>query len=317
MYAFRWLKFLGRLEQQPKPVSPYAEQIAAFVAYMHSDQGLSPKTIGKRCQFLQRFVDHLGTTGCLSEITLTRIDEALMELIAAGSCARITVRTFACHLRTFFRYAEMRGWCRKGLSVAIKGPRIFAQESLPCGPSWGEVQQLLTTSKGDRPSDIRNHAILMLLATYGLRAGEVMSLRLQDFDWERELFFVMCSKTRRIRCYPLSRNVGDAILRYLKDVRPASAHRNLFLTLFAPIQPLSDLWPIVAKQLRPLAARLRHHGPHALRHACAAHLLAQGQSMNEIADYLGHQDLESTRIYAKVDLIGLRQVATFDLGGLL
>ena len=156
----------------------------------------------------------------------------------------------------------------------------------------------------------------MLLASYGLRGSEVKSLRLEDFDWERELLAVRCSKTRRTRTYPLSRPVGDAVLRYLKDVRPHSVHRNVFLCLSAPIRPLSELWPIVGKRLRSLEVSLRHHGPHALRHACATHLLSQGLSLNEIGDYLGHRDPDATRIYAKVDLIGLRQVADLDLGGL-
>ncbi len=217
-----------------------------------------------------------------------------MEMIAAGRCARVTVQTYASNLRSFFRYAEMRGWCRKGLTGGIRGPRIFAQEALPAGPSWDQVQQLLATSKGDRPSDIRDHAILMLLTSYGLRSGEVKALRLEDFDWERELLSVRCSKTRRTRAYPLSRPVGDAVLRYLKDVRPHSECRNVFLCLHPPIRPLTELWPIVGYRLRSLGVPLNHHGPHALRHACATHLLSQGLSLNEIGDYLGHRHPDAT-----------------------
>ncbi len=105
-------------------------------------------------------------------------------------------------------------------------------------------------TEGDRPVDIRDHAILMLLAVYGLRAGEVNRLRLEDFDWEGELLTVMSSKTRRRRTYPLMRPVGDAVLRYLKEVRPRTSHRELFLTLLAPIRPLRDaLWNIVSQTL--------------------------------------------------------------------
>jgi integrase len=173
-------------------------------------------------------------------------------------------------------------------------------------------------TEGDRPVDIRDRAILMLLAIYGLRAGEVNRLRLEDLDWERELLTVMSSKTRRKRTYPLTRSVGDAVLRYLKEVRPRTSHRELFLTLLAPIRPLRHaLWPIVANRLRSLNVSLPHYGPHALRHACAGRLLTEGLSLKEIGDHLGHSDPEATRIYAKVDLVGLRQVADFELGGLL
>jgi site-specific recombinase XerD len=95
--------------------------------------------------------------------------------------------------------------------------------------------------------------------------------------------------------------------------------REVFLTHYAPIRPLSTcaLWHLVAHRLRALGVPLAHYGPHALRHACATHLLAQGLSLEEIGSHLGHRHPDATRIYAKVDLGGLRQVADFDLGGLL
>jgi integrase/recombinase XerD len=276
-------------------------------------------TIRNRCWLVPRFLKRLGTaSGSLQEITPDQIDEALSEMVGQGGYARVTIQTWAGELRAFFLYAETRGWCRKGLAACIRGPRLFAQASLPIGPSWDEVQQLFAMTEGDRPVDIRDRAILMLLAIYGLRAGEVNRLRLEDFDWERELLTVMSSKTRRQRTYPLTRSVGDAVLRYLKEVRPRTSHRELFLTLLAPVRPLRHaLWPIVANRLRSLNVSLPHHGPHALRHACAARLLTEGLSLKEIGDHLGHSDPEATRIYAKVDLVGLRQVADFELGGLL
>src|SRR5208337_3320501 len=108
-----------------------------------------------------------------------------------------------------------RGWCRKGLAASIRCPRVFSQASLPLGPSWDDVQRLLAMTEGDQRHNIRARAILMLLAIYGLRGGEVTRLRLEDFDWDRELFRVVSSKTKRCRTYPLTRSVGDAILRYL------------------------------------------------------------------------------------------------------
>ncbi len=317
--ATRWLRFLQRLEEHPAPASPYAEKIKAFVDYMEQERGLSPVTIRNRRWLIPRFLNRLGNaSGSLREITPNQIDEALSEMVGQGGYARVTIQTWAGELRAFFRYAETRDWCRKGLAACIRGPRLFAQASLPIGPSWDEVQRLFTMTEGDRPVDIRDRAILMLLAIYGLRAGEVNRLRLEDFDWECELLTVMSSKMRRQRTYPLTRSVGDAVLRYLKEVRPRTSHRELFLTLLAPLRPLRHaLWPIVANRLRSLNVSLPHHGPHALRHACAARLLTEGLSLKEIGDHLGHSDPEATRIYAKVDVVGLRQVADFELGGLL
>lgn len=317
-YGTRWLQFLGRLEQRPGAVSPYAEMVAAFADFMSVERGLSPVTVRGRCWLIQRFLDRLDTADrSLRTITINQIDATLLGMLTHGGYSRDTVQTWASDLRAFFRFAEMRGWCRSGLASAIQSPRVYSLDSLPAGPSWDDVRRLLATTTGDRPADIRNRAILMLLAIYGLRAGEITHLRLEDFDWEHELFAVTSSKTRKTRTYPLSRPVGDAILRYLKEVRPRSAHREVFLSLHAPIRPLRVLWSVVGPRLRSLGVSTVHQGPHALRHACASHLLAQGLSLKEIGDHLGHQDPDATRIYAKVDLIGLRQVADFDLGGLL
>jgi len=189
---------------------------------------------------------------------------------------------------------------------------------VPWGPSWDDVRRLLAMTEDDQPHNIRARPILMLFVIYGLRSGEVRRLRLEDFDWEHEVFRVVSSKTGRVRTYPLVRSVGDAILRYLQEVRPRSPHRELFLSFHPPFRPVQvTLWKVVGTRLQSLHLSLPHHGPHALRHACATRLLAAGLSLKEIGDQLGHADPRSTRIYAKVDLAALRQVADFDMGGVL
>ena len=182
-----------------------------------------------------------------------------------------------------------------------------------------QFADFLKQEKGLSPhtTDIRDRAILLLLAVYGLRSAEVRGLQLEDLQWEQELPSIARPKQRKKQLYPLSESVGEAILRYLKKVRPRVRYREVFLTLQAPIKPLSasGLWHLVGRRLRALGVSARKRGPHSLRHACATHLLAQDFSMKEIGDYLGHQCPEATRVYAKVDLAGLRRVADFDLGG--
>ena len=318
-HATQWLRFLGQLQETPRRSAPCAELITDYAEYMTDERGLSSHTIDYRCATVGDFLCRIGATKhSLREITLTEIDQVLVEKVTTGGYARVTVQTYASTLRSFFRFAEMRGWCRSGLAMAIKGPRVFPQERLPVGPSWQDVGRLLATTESDRPTDIRDRAILLLLSLYGLRNGEVMHLRLEDFDWEQALLLVKRYKTREAQRYPLSHSVGDAVLRYLREVRPRSVHREVFLTMRAPFRPLrSGLWRIVARRLRPLGVSISHHGPHALRHACATRLLDQGLSLKEIGDHLGHRQPDTTRIYAKVDLAGLRRVAEFDLGGLL
>lgn len=225
--ATRWLRFLGRLQPQPTPVNPFADQIKAFADYLDRDRGLAPATIRGRCWFVLRFLNRLSKASrSLREITPHRIDESFKEMLNQGAYARITIRDWANALRAFFRYAEMRGWCRTGLAASIRGPRIFAQAWLPIGPSWDEVRQLLAMTEGDRRADIRDRAILMLQAVYGLRAAEVNRLRLEDFDWEREVFTVAFSKTQRPRTYPLTRTVAH-LQPQLYDLRHSFAVHRL------------------------------------------------------------------------------------------
>jgi integrase len=187
------------------------------------------------------------------------------------------------------------------------------------GPAWGDVERLILSTDGNTARDIRDQAILRLLATYGFRRGEVSRLRLDDVDWDHDRLLVRRPKQRGSQEYPLLPSVGDAIARYLQDARPKSPHREIFLTLRAPIVALSGdgLYDVVYSRLKALGIASLRRGPHALRHACAGRLVAQGLSLKEIGDHLGHRSASATRIYAKVDLAGLREVAAFDLGGLL
>jgi len=318
--AVRWLQFMGRLQQRSAPVTPWAKKIKAFADYMEHEVELSPVTIYHRCRRVRDFFEQLRIqSGCLHAITPHRIDVAFQKVLEPGGYSRRTIQCCATDLRAFFRFAEARGWCRKGLAGSIRAPRVFSQASLPLGPSWDDVRRLLATTEGDQPRNIRDRSILMLLAIYGLRRGEVSRLRLDDFDWEHEVFRVVSSKSGRVRTYPLTRSVGDAILRYLQEVRPRCSHRELSLSLRAPLRPLNpaSLWDVVGERLRSLNVSLPHYGPHALRHACATRLLAAGLSLKEIGDQLGHTDPSSTRVYAKVDHAGLREVADFDMGGVL
>jgi integrase/recombinase XerD len=189
---------------------------------------------------------------------------------------------------------------------------------LPAGPSWADVERLFAELDVNRPTDVRDRAILMLFAIYGLRAIEVANLRLDDIDWERDQLRVPRAKRREPQVFPLLPSVGKAIADYLRSVRRSTLHREVFLTLMTPYKPLSrsGLYDMVATRLRSLDVQCAHHGPHSLRHACAARLVAQGLSLKEIGDHLGHRCTSATRVYAKVNLAGLREVAAFDLGEL-
>lgn len=318
-FATEWLRRLGCLQQAPEAQNAFAAQIASFASYMRDERGLSPVTISTRCERLAWFVGGLcPPRDVLAAITVADVD-AFIEWKGKQGWTRASLAALASSLRSFFSFAEARGWCAPGITAVIEAPRLYAREGIPEGPGWDDVQRLLASTSGDRPADIRDHAILMLLAVYGLRRGEVAGLRLDDLDWEGELIHVARPKQRRAQRYPLLPAVGEAILRYLREGRPRCGVRALFLTLDAPIRPLSapSITPVAHAHLSRLGLTLSPRGAHCLRHACASHLLASGLSLKQIGDHLGHRSANSTLSYTKVDLIGLRQVAELDLGELL
>jgi site-specific recombinase XerD len=281
-HAVGWLTFLNRLEIPAKPLKVYDQMLVEFIDFMQRERGLSPATIEQRSHTVGEFLDRLCVEErSLNTITVADVDSVLVQKVNEEHYARVTVQTCASSLRSFFRYAEMRGWCSAGIAASIMAPRVFQYESLPSGPTWETVQQILAATVGDRPAGIRDHAILMLLAVYGVRAGEVARLLLSDIEWQRETIVFTRSKLLGSHSFPLCQSVGDAIIRYLKEVRPTSSCRELFLTMRAPYRPITSgtLWPVVARRLRPLELAIKHHGPHSLRHACATRLINEGLSL--------------------------------------
>ena len=318
--AVRWLRFLGRLQLPGGAPPAYRSLLEQFLDYLQVEKGLSEGTIKTRHCYVEDFLaEFFRDHNSLSQITITDVDEAMTRKGLDDGYARLSVRAYASSLRSFLRYAESRGWCTRGLSALIASPRVYQHENLPVGPSWSDVQRLVATTEGSRSKDIRDRAIMLLLTVYALRSGEVRALKLEDLDWEKGMLFVPRTKGRKQEPYPLSPTVGQAIIRYLREARPRSSYREVFLTVEAPIQPLrrSSLWTIVTKRTLSMDPPMERCGPHALRHASATHLLAQGFSLKEIGDHLGHRLSKTTAVYAKVNLSGLREVANLSLGGLL
>jgi len=311
--ATHWLRFIGKLGQDSEGLAN-APLLERFVTWMRDEKGLSPSTIKNRRWHLAHFLRWYETRRRLiSAVKLADID-GFLHWSAARGWGRRSIAIRASALRVFFAYAGTMGWCNAAIADAIEGPRLFAQETLPAGPTWEQVERLLANLDTDYPRDARDRAVILLLAVYGLRIGEVAVLSLEDIDWEHNKITFRRPKTGRTQDYPLVPIVGQAIIRYLREVRPRSVHREVFLTLKAPIAPMRHLEGRIRERIVATGIKLEHSGPHAFRHACATRLMAQGSSLKEIADHLGHESLQSTRTYSKVDLAGLREVATFDLG---
>ena len=312
------LRRLGRLrlDHTAQP-HRYEATLCEFIELQHEQSWLSDATCRSARWHIARFLDHLGRRGLVLETIQPTDIDAFYQHMALRWSRRSLSRSVS-FVRAWLRYCEMRGDVRPGLARAILAPRIYRHEALPMGPTWETVGRMLTVTRGDDAASIRDHAIILLLSVYGVRSGEVRRLRLDDIDWLRNRIRFVRSKSARHEEAPLVARVGNAIARYLREGRPQSANRVVFLRLRAPFTPLSPsgLYSTV-KRLFPACEQPRKgRGPHGLRHACARHLLESGLSFKEVGDHLGHRDPDTTRIYAKVRLTMLRQVAFDDLGGL-
>src|SRR5581483_1776057 len=309
-HATRWLRLLGRLHE-PVVVQPFGKELEAFIQFEVRERGFSQETMRNRRSFLPLFFGWLSKqVKGLNEVTPNHIAQYFTKTATERRWKRTTISLAVCVLRAFFRFAESKRWCQPGLSSTIAAPRLYSLERLPRGPAWKDVQRLVKASKGKRPRDIRDHAILLLLTVYGFRNSEARLLRLEDIDWEQETIRIHRSKQRKNQTYPLVREVGNAILQYLRKVRPTTQRREVFLCMKQPYQPLTTcgFGTIISTRMRWLGLKLPVYGPHALRHACATHLLQRGFSLKEIGDHLGHISPVATQMYAKVDLTALREV---------
>lgn len=318
-FTHLWLRSLDRVAEQEQTPAAFDAEIEEFTRYMRDERGLSPVTITTRCARLTWFLAALQPPHVSMDAIVLKDIDAFIATKRGQGWSRASLATLTSDLRSFFRYAEARQWCRPGLAAAIDAPRLYTREGLPEAPSWRDVQRVLAGPSGNGAANIRDHAILLLLALYGLRRGEVATLQLEDLDWDSECINVWRPKQRCRQRYPLLPVLGAALLRYLREIRPQCQHRALFLALTAPLRPLSapSITAIAHARLTALGVTVSPRGAHCLRHACARHLLDSGFSLKQIGDHLGHRSAKATLNYTKVDLAGLREVAELDLRGLL
>ena len=258
---------MGRFKEKKEEL-PYGKFLGEFFAFLSEERGLAEATIRGHKHSLKLFLSwlkrkHIQLTAVSPKTISTYFTSAV-----AGRWKRVTVSHHVQSLRTFSRYAGPRGWCAKGIAESIDAPRLYTYENLPQGPSWEEVQKLFANVAGSSPLMIRSHCAILLCAVYGFRAGEVCRLRLADIDWPNEKITVRRFKQGKTQTYALTTEMGNALLRYLKEVRPSSACREVFLTPRQPYRPVSvgAFSSMVQKQQKRLGIHPRHFGPQALRH---------------------------------------------------
>jgi integrase/recombinase XerD len=312
-----WLRFLGWW-REPSAVFQHQDQLDRYVAWMRDERGFTPSTVeqwGRKAGRFLRWCEQSNRQ--LGALQASDIDDYFATQ-ATGRWSRVSVANVASALRGFLRYAATRGICSDRLSAAVCRPRLYQQESLPYAPDWSDVQRMLADVDTDKPRDIRDRAILLLLAVYGMRSGEVAALRLDQIDWPGRTLRLFRLKRRQPQTYPLVESVAEGLARYIDTVRPRSTSAEVFLCMHAPRRPMKagSIYDVANRRFIALGLEVAHRGGHALRHACATRLLAAGLSLKEIGDHLGHRSTSATSTYAKVNIAALREVGAFDLGDL-
>ena len=286
-----------------------------YVQWLSDARGLAPATISSCCAEAAHFFGWLGaraTREGLAALALVDVDTYLKGRV--GSVRRRTRSSIAARARGLLRWLHLAGHTVRDLASAVITPSIHAFENIPGALRAEEVQQVLAVAREDHtPKGRRDYAILMLLSTYGVRAGEITALRLDDIDWRKNVIRIRHSKTRATSYLPLRVDVGEALVTYLQKSRPRTARREIFLRCHAPYRPLNDgssLYGLV--QCRLAAAHVvptGKRGPHAFRHARALSLLRASVPVKEIGDVLGHRAADSTLVYLKLATEDLRAVA--------
>jgi integrase len=215
-------------------------------------------------------------------------------------------------LRSFLRFAHANGLIERPLVDAV--PIILTRklDRLPQTIPWEDVQKLLTMPDRATLSGKRDFAILRLIATYGVRIGQAIHLRLRDIDWAQELIYFPAEKGCKALSFPILPEVAEALLSYLRERGEAPGIEKVFLTVRGTQRPLginNHLGSALKSYYHRAGLRATRCGAHPIRHAFATRLMEQGTPLKDIADLLGHRSLETTFLYTKVDLERLRMLA--------
>jgi integrase/recombinase XerD len=291
----------------------YQPLLDAYLQWMRRFQHAALGTLEVRANSLSHFLRWLGADA--TPRGMARLDDGKVEqfvLAYAADNGRSARRSMQSALRTFFRFASRQGYLRQPLDRAVPTFRSYKLATVPRGLTAQQAQEVLGAVGRDTKVGRRDYAILQLLDTYGVRGGQVRALRLDQIDWAQDQILFKASKHGKDVRLPLTVEVGESLLDYLRNARPARSCPEVFLTCRAPYHPLpssNTLSAIAERRIRAAGIDLPSAGSHAFRHSFATRMLQQGHAMKAIADVLGHRHLSTTFLYTKVDFPALKQVA--------
>ncbi|MDX8450474.1 site-specific integrase [Mesorhizobium captivum] len=286
--------------------------VDVFADYLTNERGLAASTVESHKLLSHRFLQEVCPAGAVGfaaltpEIVIGYVERHALDGSADSGKAMCGV------VRAFLRYLHLKGFISAALADCVPSIRRWRLAGLPTFLPPQKVQKVLDACDRTTAMGLRDHAVLMVLAKLGLRASEVAALSLDDIDWQLGSILVH-GKGRRQVTVPLRHDVGAAIVAYIRHGRPASACRRLFLRILAPHVGFASGCAItmIAKEALERAGihGYAHHGAHLFRHSLATDLLRSGASFAEIGQLLRHQNTDSTRIYAKLDIEKLRELS--------
>lgn len=309
----RYLQLKGLIKPcPPEAPSRTARYLVAYNDYLRECRGLAPHTIGYHIYIATVFLNALQYEPQPTRLrTLVTGDIEQFVRDTGRRISRASLQRTVGALRSFLRFLATRGEIRPGLDHQIDTPRLYQWEQLPRALSWETVQAFLRSIDRTTPIGLRDYTMFFLMASYGLRPGEIVALTLDDIDWRAAQIQVTQPKTGARLELPLTDAAGTALLHYLRRVRPHSAYRELFLRAQAPIGPLTPRAVTMAFQAwtRRSGLPIPVQGSHCLRHSYAVHLLRSGTPLKTIGDLLGHRSADSTCVYLRLATEELRGVA--------
>jgi integrase/recombinase XerD len=295
------------------PPTPSEQVIHTYCEHLKRVRGFAASTIGRHARLAGDFLRCLRYdkhVDCLAQVQAIDLDTFVAE--ASARVGRITMQKVVGILRYFLRFLTICGQMPAGLDRYLDSPRHHRDERLIRALPWNDVLSLLHAIDCSTAKGCRDYAMLLLIATYGLRRSEVASLGIGDIQWRTRVIRVPRPKVGTPLALPLTDEVATALLAYLRKRSGETCERRLFLRVRAPRGPIQatavsdafDCWAAHAGVRVPGLG-----GPHCLRHALAMHLLRQGTPLKTIGDLLGHRSVESTSIYLRLQIEDLRDVA--------
>jgi len=294
---------VGALLEKP----PLPAIIDGFERWMRQHRGVSEATLKAYRSVLTKL---LGTVGEIPGSYNARVLRRGVEL-QTSRCGRSWAKLVITTVRMFLRFLIVHRWCDPALVDALPTIAHWKRASCPDYLSQEDVDKLIVACNPATAEGARDRAVLLLLIRLGLRAGDIVHLRHADIDWEQGAL-QLAGKGRRPSVLPLPQEVGDAILNYVEHGRPDVRDEHVFLRVHAPFVPLagpSAVSSLVNRAARRARLSANRVGAHVLRHTAASLMLRQGVSLQAIGRVLRHQSLDTTVLYAKVDVGMLSDIA--------